>query len=267
EPLSFLFVVNEFVANFEPLPGQVAPATDQWGNMVPPVNAASYESEEVGIVFRYCQGLVTPAAGYRWYRPRMGEPGSIARYDAANNFEGYLVAYKTQSVFACSAHLPIVVSNGDSSLGASFIRRGCACDHAYDVESSTNTSYTAWNLLHFSSSPDMAGVSLAMTDGTGAPFVPARDPSWIPTLVPRVFENTRDDQGIPRSRGLAGEMPLVIALMAFHGRRNHASDVFSNQFWHYNQWRGPNSTPRCRYTHPLSENNPRGFVVSVCLDI
>jgi hypothetical protein len=64
---SFLFVVNELQVDYEPLPGQDRPLTDQWLNTMPPQQAGAYIGELVGTVFRYQDGVISPARGYLWY--------------------------------------------------------------------------------------------------------------------------------------------------------------------------------------------------------
>lgn len=63
---SFLFVINELRIDFEPLPGDSHPLTDQWFNIMPPQHAAAYVGETPGLVFRYQDGVVSPAHGYHW---------------------------------------------------------------------------------------------------------------------------------------------------------------------------------------------------------
>ena len=64
---SFLFVVNELQVDYEPLPGEAHPLTDQWLNPMPPQSQAAYTGELIGTVFRYQDGVVSPAQGYLWY--------------------------------------------------------------------------------------------------------------------------------------------------------------------------------------------------------
>ncbi|KAK3370702.1 hypothetical protein B0H63DRAFT_319849 [Podospora didyma] len=266
--VNFLFIVNEFQVDFEPAAGGFQ--VDQWRNPMPPMASAAYRGETVGAVFRYHNGTISRAPDYLWYRrePTQGGHGGIMGRDQQGNYQ-FLEVYKTQSIFACSAHLPIIVSNCDASVvsdrdvtrrtnSSAFMQRGCDCDSAYD-------GYYPWSLLNFSASAAAPGVSFARLDAEGVPFVVGKNPSWIPSLVPGVFRNTRNDHGIPRSQGLSGELPIVIALMAFHSRANRASDVFdpAERRWHRGAWDGPNTAPA---GYPLSENNPRGFLVQVCID-
>jgi hypothetical protein len=65
-PSSFLFVVNELQVDYEPLPGDDRPLTDQWFNTLPPQQAGAYIGEMAGTVFRYQNGVVSPAHGYLW---------------------------------------------------------------------------------------------------------------------------------------------------------------------------------------------------------
>ncbi|KAK1834884.1 hypothetical protein QBC39DRAFT_181281 [Podospora conica] len=272
---SFLFVVNEF--DFEDGMRDV----DQWFNYMPPTDPGSYHAELAGSVFRYRNGVVTPAPEFEWFRGTMedGSPGRgciarrnpeydqyVAMYpermlDVFNPnipmYNGFPPQYLEHSVFACSPFVPIIVLQEDASLG-SVIRRRCACgeghlpDHLY-----------SWNLLHFIN--DDYGVSRATVGVRGTPYVGGRAPSWMPSLVPRAFENRlpRAVQNLPASQGLAGDLPIVIALMAFHGAPGHASNVFAGGKWHHNQWHG---SPNGQH-FPATGDSPRGFLVHVCLDL
>ncbi|KAK4120949.1 hypothetical protein N657DRAFT_657997 [Parathielavia appendiculata] len=139
---SFLFVVNEFQVDYEPLPGQDRPLTDQWLNTMPPQQAEAYTGEFPGTVFRYQNGVVSPA-------------------------HGYLCVYK-------------------------------------------NTNPSA-----------------------------------------------------PHSRGLSGHLPIILALMGFHGRPRWPSDVFRDRKWHHRRWLGSN---RASSYLPKSGESPRGLFVQVCAD-
>ncbi|EAQ82949.1 hypothetical protein CHGG_10767 [Chaetomium globosum CBS 148.51] len=159
---SFLFVVNELQVDYEPASPQEQPLTDQWLNMMPPQHAGAYVGEIVGTVFRYRDGVMSPAHGYVW--------------------------------------------------------------------------------------------------------------------------NTRP--GLGPSRGLSGELPIVIALMGFHGRPGRASDVFQSRKWEMGQWLGssraspyrgysvyfvlelllPCRGRRLTNAVPKSGESPRGLFVQVCAD-
>lgn len=293
---SFLFVVNEFDFDDD------QKGFDQWLNYTPPSEADAYDHEFAGSVFRYHNGVVSPAPEFEWTREDLGGgrrgPGCIARrnpeydqyvtmypervleiYNDIPMHNGWPPMYREHSVFACSPFVPIIVMPGDASLG-SFVRRGCECgeEHLPDTD--------GWRLLHFMHDN---GVSRATDEARGLPYVGGRHPSWMPALVPQAFENRvpGNNQNFPQSLGLSGELPIVIALMAFHGRRGHASDVFTNGGWHRNQWRGPpGAQPHCEWMHlslplyldvgrnnadlvsdPATDDPPRGFLVHVSLDL
>ncbi|KAH6611737.1 hypothetical protein B0J18DRAFT_447600 [Chaetomium sp. MPI-SDFR-AT-0129] len=139
---SFLFVINEFVVNYEPLEGQDRPLRDPWLNIIPPQDAAAYTDELVGTVFRYQNGHVSPAQGY----------------------------------FCVNA-------------------------------------------------------------------------------VP--------------STGLSGDLPIILALMGFHGELGRASDVFHHQKWSMGRWNGSGRASSYRILTsvvPRSGESPRGLFVQVCAD-
>lgn len=161
----------------------------------------------------------------------MGSPGRIVYQDPTTGFITIQPdPYKTESIFSCNAHLPLITLQGDASLG-SFLRTGCRkrCDEAVDDD------IPSWNMLHFAHRE--GGVSLANSRCSGCTYVAGRNASWMPSLVPRVFENTTRYE-TPKSRGLGGDLPVVIGLMAFHASKvGHASGVFSSGMWKRGQWR------------------------------
>ncbi|KAM7212358.1 N-acetyl-gamma-glutamyl-phosphate reductase [Rhypophila decipiens] len=243
----FLFVVNE--VTFEQTYNERFPL-DSWGNQVPPGTTAAYGREHVGRVFQYDNGHVAPAPPeYSWYRPGVGFPGSIVRSNPSGSFH-MMIPYKTGTVFACSPHLPIIVAECDVSCDPTWVFKDCRCGNDGDS--------FRWNLLSFYGTRGFTGVN-AVAGGT--PYVLGANPSWIPSLVPRVFENP--DGNVPRSTGLGGDLPTLIGLMAFHGRPGRTSDVFSSGRWQQNQWHG-SPHPPTGYPNPLQED-PRGFVVHVAM--
>jgi hypothetical protein len=229
--------------------------TDQWFNTMPPQRSEAYLGETGGTVFRYQNGVVSQAPGYGWYghpmdkvankwnqvaltrisraRPAMGHEGRIVRFNHAGDIDGYPAVYRAQSVFACSALLPMIVTDGDASLGYAFMRRCCPCDLAYDQR-----GYSAWSHLHFGGGDDGQGVSYVYSNASGDPWVAGSGASWMPSLVPSVYKNT--DPSAPPSRGLSGHLPIILALMAFHGRPGRASEVFRERKWNLGQWLGSN---------------------------
>ncbi|KAK4463019.1 hypothetical protein QBC42DRAFT_325325 [Cladorrhinum samala] len=265
---SFLFVVNELELNLEPPPGSSV-LRDPWLNTVPPQSPAAYTNEHVGTVFRYRSGVVTPAPDYMWYRPEgMNQPGVMVRIDGATGHPNgcptpYADAWgggATQTMFSCSPHLPVLVTNTDATLGTSFLRRCCQCDSQFG---GGGDGCSPWRLLHFERSDEHPGVSFVNACGRGSPCVQGRDPSWMPSLVPTTYQNTYA-AGVPQSRGLAGQLPTVIGLMALQSMAGRADEVFASQKWHMCRWNGSSKAP----SHvPKGCDDPlRGLLVHVCID-
>lgn len=155
----------------------------------------------------------------------MGHEGTIVRVSTAGMIDGWPAPYRTQTIFACSPLLPVIVTDGDASLGYSVPRQLCPCDSRFDE------SYTPWYQLHFERRD---GVSYVNSAGCGDSFVAGRNASWIPSLVPSVYQNTGDSAG--PSQGLSGDLPIILALMAFHGRPGRASSIFRDRKWHQGRW-------------------------------
>ncbi|KAK4139218.1 uncharacterized protein C8A04DRAFT_40894 [Dichotomopilus funicola] len=257
---SFLFVINEFVVNYEPLEGQDRPLRDPWLNIIPPQDAAAYTDELVGTVFRYQNGHVSPAQGYFWHRPAMGHKGYIVRLDPDGSVTGYPGEYKAQTVFACSSLLPMIVTNSDASLGSASMwqTQACAaCSPQYQ-----NQEYTRWWHLHFTQGDSQgSGISSVNSVASGCPYVVGKDAAWIPSLVPSAYRNTSVN-AVP-STGLSGDLPIILALMGFHGALGRASDVFHHQKWSMGRWNGGG---RASSYLPRSGESPRGLFVQVCAD-
>lgn len=232
-PVSFLFAVNEFTFSYEdnsPTP------RDQWNNILPPATGAGYHSAAQVPVFRYTDGVITLAEGYHWWRSAAGQPGGIYRYDAFNNYMGQATDYAVHSIVSCSESpcLPFLVTEGDPTLSNSCTHlSGCHCQAP-----SGDNELIHWRLLHFD---HMDGVSRANAGYYGHPYVAGQKPSWMPALVPKVFENPKGSQ-VP-SRGLSGDVSIVIGLMAFHSPPGNPNRVFEDQCWWQNTWIGPRSRP------------------------
>lgn len=177
------------------------PEPDRWGNVIPPTRPEQYTGETPSSVMRYDRGRVTQADEYYW--ARLGGPRTQGRIWP---LQGAFVPmiYKEQTVFSCNPFLPIVVANGDTSLPT---------DDPGDDRGGPD-----WNLLHFRHDMDAhPGVSLATCSRSNRLRVAGRDPSWIPHLVPQGFANPHSHQS---SQGLGGDLPLLLALMAFSEPRH-----------------------------------------------
>lgn len=234
--LSFLFTVFEFEL-VEPQFYDV----DCWGNALPPTSREAYVSKRSSDVFRYENGDVTHVREFRWIRRSLGEPGYIYYLDDSGNpcYDfGCAEPYKTYSVFACNPHLPIIYVNDDVSLGYTSYRLSGESDGP------------VWSLLSFSghADPTYEGVSFIRSNiAPGRPYVCGRKPSWMPGLVPETFANVVNNSP-PPSKGLAGELPVILGLMAFSDK-GKTKEIFAGNgssrrpCWRSRKWHG-HSTPR-----------------------
>ncbi|PTB42396.1 hypothetical protein M441DRAFT_26145 [Trichoderma asperellum CBS 433.97] len=262
-PTSFLFVVNRLRVRLDEnlLNG------DPWYNRVPPNQPSGFTGEIPSYVMRYQNGQVTTAHGYGWWRGDFlgtaWPPGYVCLAGADGNpvytDNGQLQCaerYKELAVFSCNPLLPIVVDNGDPL--------------------STSAALDRSPLLFFHP-PSQPGVSQAVHPdspmGPGpAPckYVAGTSPSWIPSLVPKTYRNPYNAVA---SVGLAGELPIVLGLMAFSelgDAEDHTSvtqtflgDNAARGRWNGGFW-NHTATPK-GYALSTGED-PRGFFISIYLD-
>ncbi|KAI1813775.1 hypothetical protein GGS20DRAFT_462457 [Poronia punctata] len=238
--LSFLFVVNELEM------AEVTPTVDQWGTEIPPDMPSHYLGEYPGAVFRYTDGRIDPAPEYVWERtggyqnPHYGQkyPGRIVHISGIATRD-----YSTYTVFNCWRPLPCLYVETDPM--SNLI--GALGDGA------------RWNLMGFHV-PDGSGVTRIAPAGGGSEVVGGRHPTWMPSLVPAMFENT--DGSLPRSVGLTGPLPVIIGRMALAYPRGRTNEPFATGMWHRRRWRGA-IQPGAEVTRP---RNIRGVLVHVALD-
>ncbi|KJZ73955.1 hypothetical protein HIM_06623 [Hirsutella minnesotensis 3608] len=249
QPFSFLFVVNElrfYTSDHCDI------HRDMWLNVLPPRDNSEYAGEIASRVMRFQNGEVTEARGYQWYRSEMRSEGSCFSQGGQ-----WLQRYSHFAVFSCNPHLPLVVVPGDPL-----------------TTSPGGPEQPMHALLFFHSScPELRGVSQATTldgntpwGGTPLKYVAGRDPSWMPGLVPAAYANPRP--GAPASRGLGGELPIVLGLMAFSGSPGRADEVYLGRSGHRGLWRDQawaHNRPPAQYPSSTQEV-PCGFYVAVFLD-
>ncbi|RSL64712.1 hypothetical protein CEP54_004535 [Fusarium duplospermum] len=220
-----------------------------------------YSGEYPSKVMRYSNGEVSEALGYYWYRPEEGGAGYLMRLDHSGQYvmdpetgECFCATeYKTFSVAACNPLLPIMVVDQDPLTDAT----------------------GGWELLRiFHPRDNRIGLSQVVTlespmgDG-GAPvrYVAGRSPSWMPSLLPRTYRSPSRDP--PESRGLGGELPIILGLMALSPRKDASGNESTNQLfldrnlWRHNEWRY-NDAPK---GYPdTAQDDPCAFLVKVFLD-
>lgn len=195
---------------------------DEWYNTLPPRDCYGYTNEHASRVMRYLDGEVTEAQGYQWFRPGLCQTGYC--YSLAQEEPEPAKCYRDFGVFSCGPHLPIVVMPGDPMT----ITDGKNAMHAL-------------RFFHPPITSGLRGVSQATwpeghmpPGGFPVKYVAGRDPSWIPSLVPKIFRNP--DTGVS-SRGLGGELPIVLGLMAFSEAGGMVDEVFLGRNGHRGRWR------------------------------
>ncbi|KAF3077360.1 hypothetical protein CFAM422_000368 [Trichoderma lentiforme] len=262
DPRSFLFVINELKVTKDDNYNE----GDDWFNHIPRKNSSGYEGETPGRVMRYHNGEVREARGYGWYRDDFNEPawpaGGVLMYnpDTEDGTPQYVAVYKQLSVFSCGPFLPIVVINGDPLTA--------------DPDPLSNDSPSRMPLM-FHHPSHQRGISHAvhpessMQPGPGPrKYVAGANPSWMPSLVPTIYSNPYNPDP---SNGLAGELPIILGLMAFSESkdvegaldRTFLGDGVHRGKWRDRQW---HRTEAPRGYVLSAEKNPRGFLITVLFD-
>jgi len=203
----------------------VRPTVDQWGTEIPPDYPGDYAGEYPGTVFRYIDGRIEAAPRYTWIRnegfadasSRLRYPGQIAYQHDDGNFYP-MPEYSTYTVFNCWRPLPCVFVEADPmSTLIGIYGNGLR-----------------WCLMGFKA-PDGTGITRISRSGGASQVVGGRRPTWMPSLVPAMFENTAAD--IPRSIGLAGPLSVIIGRMALAYPRHRTDEPFTTGMWHHKLWR------------------------------
>ncbi|KAJ9139416.1 hypothetical protein NKR23_g7922 [Pleurostoma richardsiae] len=248
--VTFLFVVNELI------PNQQYPRAnfDQWGSRLPPGHPDAYIGEESSLVFKYTS--VTPDScsiqrmpEYSWYRTGRDQPGSICTWDQTGEHisitEYHL--YKTCTVFRGWRFLPLMFMYNDATI----------------TELDNSDVGTMLHAVHLRPRDSNPGVSEVVT--RASLYAAGRSADWIPSLLPLKYANPFADA--PHSRGLAGELPVILGLMGLSQPPGQGTidDAFMRGFWRDDKkW-------RCPLTHnqdaiPGPDQDPRALLVQVCFD-
>ncbi|KAF5021607.1 hypothetical protein F66182_6354 [Fusarium sp. NRRL 66182] len=234
----FLFIVNKLKIS--------EPDRDIYLHHIPPSSPEKYVGEIPSKVMRYRNNEVTEVTDYYWYRePSMTPQGQLLRLDQDGNYlrdqnGQYFPApeYKTFGVAACNPLLPIMVVDKDPLV--------------FPPKS--------WDLLRiFHPKKALTGLSqVATIDSSmgsgGGPvlYVAGRSPSWMPGLVPKTYKSLPGNQRA--SRGLGGELPIILGLMALsaeHDESNSSTnDMFlgHNPVWRDGVWTGRDAPKGRKYS-------------------
>lgn len=234
-PLRFLFAITRLSVRFRDC------EKDTWDNVVPPSSPHKYAtdlSDDVQVM-RFSDGVVTQAQGFRWYRPSHDESGGVW-YLTEDGQQVQVVGHRECSVFSCGTHLPVVAANADVAVAD------------YDTY--------VWKALKFfhSSQEHLQGVSFAVVNEEdeldremeGAhpkKRVAGGQARWVPSLVPSTYSYSVSSTLPPRSRGLTGNLNVLLGLMALSldpsratqreiYRIFHSSEQrFSNYHWNHTE--------------------------------
>ncbi|KAL7945371.1 hypothetical protein V8C42DRAFT_55721 [Trichoderma barbatum] len=260
-PRSFLFVINELTVRDD----DSWHIGDEWYNLLPPTEPNHFTGENPGIVMRYQNGQVVEAPGYEWSRGAFNgnewPPGHVLMYNSDGSpmladveTQQCAAMYKQLAVFSCNPHLPIAVLNGDPLSASSLPRTPLLFFHPPSQQGRSQAVH-----------PDSP-----MERGPGpCKYVAGASPSWMPGLVPTTFQNPYN---LDPSDGLAGELPIVLGLMAFTEsttvHREAVTRTFLGYDGHLGKWRdGQWYRTEAPQGYALSAlENPRGFLVTVFYD-
>jgi hypothetical protein len=226
-PPSFLFVVNGLPTNdnYPETAGSVPPRTVH-GRWHPPDVARGFFAQDPGQVYRWQNGVVTAAPAYLWSAQQVGPPyanGTIY----ANSTTGIVwpPCHRAATVFYCNNFDMFFTARGDAS--------------ARDISAPQTEPEDTWQPLSF-----LHENNISYVDHAGdQEYVAVRQASWIEQLLPNTYRRqTRDG---PANGGLAGLLPIIIALIAFSCRnREDLRRVLIND----RSWRGHRWIPHQRET-------------------
>lgn len=203
---SFLFVVNELPINDEPIQGGVAPRMNENGRWLPPMYSAGFRPQIPGRMFRWTNGHITPADGYQSYNGRGWGPDTELSY------------YRTTTVFWCNQWTQFLTADGDVST------RNMATAAAPN---------NRWFPLTFNHEGALSQVNAAVEEQ----YLAGTDAGWISALG----LTSHNNHHAPQSAGLAGNLPTVIALIAFSCQAHELNDVLlHDRAWRRHDWRGHN---------------------------
>jgi hypothetical protein len=201
---------------------------------MPPDDPALYFNEAPSKVMRYSDGVIEDVhERFGWGRDaRM--VGMIFR--RGNKAEVRARTYNIGTVFSCHPLMPFATLNADASVHQPSEGR-------------------RWRPLQFHfPGGHLTGVSQVVFNGDQIShrYVARRHASWMPSLVPRTYQNPYDTYDKEHSRGLGGELAILLALMAFSFYRppvrpedrsedcgfNRANNVFpgTNGRWNNHEW-------------------------------
>ncbi|TVY34526.1 hypothetical protein LOCC1_G007809 [Lachnellula occidentalis] len=199
--VSFLFTVNRIVLNEEPSNRGVAPIFNDPGWWSPPIYQAGFASEFLGTLYRWQNGVVTQATEYQWSQGAWWGPDGVAGL------------YRANTMFYCNPFDQFLAAEGDAS----------DKDMA-DAPCPSNL----WLRLYFRHQSALSRLDL----GGSEPYLAGK--TWsINQLGLNFWYNP--NKRAPLSSGLAGNLALLIALVAFSCRYNRLDTILQTS-WRDHAW-------------------------------
>ena len=226
-PPSFLFIVNELPTNDNPeVEGNIEPRMVN-GRYNPPEVARGFLAQTPGSVYRWKDGIVNTAPGYIWSAQQVEGYANGTIY--ANSTTGIVWPqyYRAATVFYCNHFDKFFTARGDAS--------------TRNISATDTEPEDTWQPLSFLHD-DYNHISYVQHAGDQE-FLAVRHASWIDQLLPNTYRRHSKDG--PANGGLAGLLPIIVALVAFScTNRDELYRVLIND----RAWRGHRWVPHHRET-------------------
>lgn len=224
---SFIFVVNEIFVR-EPDDGGPEPRyTEESRDWLPPKEKGGFSEQKAGIIYRCKNGQITKANGYGW-NPRpiatTADPvpyagGFVVKDNGDGRFTP-LVYYNSASMMFCGNFLKFMAARGDVT--------------ARDIVRMEDD----WWPLMFDHHANY--VSYLRTAGQHKQLAAPGHSEWLKSLLPKAYDydvDNREGRAIPKSGGLAGDLPLIIGLVAFSCSPGKLDSVLREaKSWRGDRW-------------------------------
>jgi hypothetical protein len=206
---SFLFVVNELPINDDPAEGGVAARTNQTGRWVPPVYSNGFYPPAQGQLYRWRHGTISAASECHWY-------GKVW----VSREMRPLSAYKSVTMFWCNPFVQFMTAMGDVTM--------------YDIVTSVYPRNRWWPLTFRHDG------AISRVDMGREPLLATEDSAWANSFGLASHANYNAEKEIGKA-GLAGDLAIIIALIAFTCAADDLEDVLlKDQAWRHYEWRGHN---------------------------
>jgi hypothetical protein len=195
--------------NEDPDEGGTVPRVDENGRWYPPVYRAGFGAQVPGTVYRWENGIISIAAGYQWYNG----------YGYTPNNE-FLEIYRAMTTFYSNPFDQFLVADGDAS--------------TRDMPTA-QWPQDRWYPVTFHHQQNLTRVDFAGDQQ----YLAGNGPDFIQQFGLGSYQN--QDHSPPASGGLAGNLAILIALIAFSCRTQDLHTVLiEDRAWRNYRWRGHN---------------------------